>query len=105
MTQLSPIPSTRVGRPEISLCRAPESTSGALDSEPARAVQFQVRRAPDQADISEAARLISKDHEPGIRSDKVFQIRAQLESGQYEIDDHKLNVVTDHILQDLQQQA
>ncbi|MCA9155884.1 MAG: flagellar biosynthesis anti-sigma factor FlgM [Pirellulaceae bacterium] len=55
----------------------------------------------DQLDISYEADLVSRVHElPDIREDRVAQIRAAIESGQYETDD-KLEVAVGRLFDEI----
>ena len=59
-------------------------------------------RTADRLELSGAGHLLKTLHAGGdIRADKVAAIKAQIESGKYE-DDHKLDVATDRLLDDLQ---
>ena len=62
----------------------------------------QTTRATDRLELSGAGHLLKAlKADGGIRADKVATIKAQIESGKYE-DDHKLDVATDRLLDDLQ---
>jgi len=59
-------------------------------------------RAADRLELSGAGHLLKALKAGGdIRADKVAAIKAQIESGKYE-DDHKLDVATDRMLDDMQ---
>jgi flagellar biosynthesis anti-sigma factor FlgM len=62
----------------------------------------QSTRAADRLELSGAGHLLKALKAGGdIRADKVAAIKAQIESGRYE-DDHKLDVASDRLLDDLQ---
>ena len=55
----------------------------------------------DQLDISREADVASRIHDvPDIRADKVAEIRAQIESGDYETDD-KLDMAVSRLLDEI----
>ncbi len=56
--------------------------------------------ASDRLELSGASHLLKSLQTNDIRADKVASIKAQIESGSYE-DDHKLDVATDRLLDDL----
>lgn len=59
-------------------------------------------RAADRLELSGAGHLLKTLKAGGdIRADKVADIKAQIESGTYE-NEHKLDVATDRLLDDLQ---
>lgn len=57
-------------------------------------------RAADKLDLSGASHLLQSLKTNNIRADKVASVKSQIEAGTYE-DDHKLNVATDRLLDDL----
>ena len=56
--------------------------------------------ASDKLELSGLSHLFNALKNNDIRTDKVAAIKAQIESGSYE-DDHKLDVATDRLLNDL----
>ena len=93
MDQLSPI-----GR-SAAPAQTGSRTSGASSPRPAASSH----QAPDRADISEAARLLSHLRElPDVRQDLVDRVRGEIEAGRYETE-HKLNEAVDEILYDFEQ--
>lgn len=54
----------------------------------------------DKVELSPVADLLKMLKANDIRTDKVAQIKAQIEAGTYE-DDHKLDVAADRLLDDL----
>ena len=62
----------------------------------------QTTRGADRLELSGVGHLLKTLKAGGdIRADKVADIKAQIEAGKYE-DDHKLDVATDRLLDDLQ---
>jgi anti-sigma28 factor (negative regulator of flagellin synthesis) len=57
-------------------------------------------RASDRVELSGVGHLLQALKTNNVRADKVASIKSQIESGTYE-DDHKLNVATDKLLDDL----
>jgi flagellar biosynthesis anti-sigma factor FlgM len=57
-------------------------------------------RASDRLELSGASHLLKTLKSNDVRTDKVANIRAQIENGTYE-DDHKLNAAIDKLLDDL----
>ena len=62
----------------------------------------QPTRGADRLELSGVGHLLKTLKAGGdIRADKVADIKSQIEAGKYE-DDHKLDVATDRLLDDLQ---
>ena len=57
-------------------------------------------RASDRLELSGASHLLKTLKSNDVRTDKVANIKAQIENGTYE-DDHKLNAAIDKLLDDL----
>jgi len=57
-------------------------------------------RAPDKLQLSGMSEMLKTLQANNVRADKVASIKAQIQGGTYE-DDHKLNVATDRLLDDL----
>ncbi len=86
--------SGNVGSTPVSQVSPPPAppADGAVDaSSPARA---------DRVELSGTSAWMDALKANGIRTDKVAEIKSQIEAGTYE-DDHKLNVTADRLLDDL----
>src|SRR5438034_10097809 len=57
-------------------------------------------RSTDKVELSGVAHLLKALKSNDVRADKVAAIKAQIDAGTYE-DDHKLDVTTDRLLDDL----
>jgi anti-sigma28 factor (negative regulator of flagellin synthesis) len=57
--------------------------------------------ATDRLELSGVSHLLKAlKSDPGVRADKVSEVKAQIEAGTYD-DDHKLDVAVDRLLDDL----
>ena len=81
--------------------------AGSVQKVTTPAVQKQVpagapeqNRVADRVELSGVGHLIQALKANNVRADKVAAIKSQIEAGTYE-DDHKLNVATDRLLDDL----
>lgn len=69
-------------------------------SRPTAAESADRTTANDKLELSGVSHLLKSLKGSGVRTDKVANIRAQIEKGTYE-DDHKLNVAVGRLLEDL----
>jgi negative regulator of flagellin synthesis FlgM len=85
----------------INIVHAPQSVSGPHRLAAPSASANQSLAEVDQLDISPTADLASRALDaPGIRADRVAQIRAAIESGDYETDD-KLSMALDRLMDEI----
>ena len=72
-----------------------------FNNKPAQTEPQQRTQGPDELQISPEADLISRTRDvPEIRADRVAEIRAQIESGQYETQE-KLDIAVSRLLDEL----
>ena len=85
----------------VNFVHAPQSVSGPHRAAAPAAPASSSLAEADQLDISASADLASRALDaPGIRADRVAQIRSAIESGAYETDE-KLNMALDRLLDEI----
>ena len=78
--------------------KIPDRVTSSRSSGPSRAP----RAGEDRVELSATARYLEKLENLPIRAEKVESLREAIESGKYSMDEEKLRVVADRMLEDME---
>ena len=95
MPDVSPVGNGPAGPLNRGAAPSPAKLNGAAPRDGA------AEPSPDRVEVSEHARLLDRLRRlPDVRTDRVENVRAAIESGRYETDE-RLNVAIERLLEDL----